>query len=191
VQSDYEEHSSDWRGSGLRFADCAGTRKGGLGGATEGECPPDGAADAPEPVFGRTVSPATKRSAGYAVFSNFGMKILFAGGGKGQGLAVNRASGRETFMKMLEVQAGPGMGIKKFNLVFVFSDRHAFDHFVNSGWVFGGQTTAAAKYKQEGEAFAGAVAVAPGVWIYQLTKSGLALELTLKGTKYYKDSELN
>jgi lipid-binding SYLF domain-containing protein len=134
---------------------------------------------------------AIKRCSGYAVFSNFGMKILFAGGGKGQGLAVNRASGRETFMKMLEVQAGLGLGIKKFNLVFVFGNRAAFDQFVNSGWVFGGQTTAAAKYKQEGEAFAGAVAVAPGVWVYQLTESGLALELTLKGTKYYKDSELN
>jgi hypothetical protein len=33
--------------------------------------------------------------------------------------------------------------------------------------------------------------VAPGVWLYQLTASGLALELTAKGTKYYKDNELN
>jgi lipid-binding SYLF domain-containing protein len=134
---------------------------------------------------------AIRRAAGYAVFSNFGMKILFAGGGKGSGLAVNNATGSETYMKMLEVQAGLGLGIKKFHVVFVFDTHQAFEHFVNSGWVFGGQTTAAAKYKSEGGAFAGAVAVAPGVWVYQLTDSGLALELTLKGTKYYKDSELN
>jgi len=29
------------------------------------------------------------------------------------------------------------------------------------------------------------------VWLYQLTDDGLALELTAKGTKYYKDKNLN
>jgi hypothetical protein len=33
--------------------------------------------------------------------------------------------------------------------------------------------------------------VAPDVWVYQITKKGLALQLTLQGTKYYKDDELN
>ena len=33
--------------------------------------------------------------------------------------------------------------------------------------------------------------MSPGVWIYQLTDTGLALELTAKGTKYYKDESLN
>jgi len=94
-------------------------------------------------------------------------------------------------MKMLEVQAGLGFGVKRFNVIFVFDNSQAFDHFVNSGWLFGGQSTAAAKYKSQGQAVAGAVAVAPGVWVYQLTESGLTLELTLKGTKYDKDSKLN
>jgi lipid-binding SYLF domain-containing protein len=134
---------------------------------------------------------AISRAAGYAVFSNFGMKILLFGGGKGEGLAVNNATGQQTYMKMLEAQVGLGMGIKKFRVVFVFDNRQALDQFINSGWAVGGQTTAAAKYKSEGGAVAGAVAVAPGVWVYQLTESGLALELTMKGTKYYKDSDLN
>ncbi|MBK7461968.1 MAG: hypothetical protein IPJ50_03920 [Betaproteobacteria bacterium] len=51
-------------------------------------------------------------AAGYAVFSNFGMKILFAGGGTGHGIAVNQVTKKETFMKMVGVQAGLGMGIK-------------------------------------------------------------------------------
>ena len=63
--------------------------------------------------------------------------------------------------------------------------------FINSGWEFGGQTTAAAKLGDEGGAFAGAMSVSPGVWIYQMTEDGLALELTAKGTKYYKDDDLN
>ena len=35
------------------------------------------------------------------------------------------------------------------------------------------------------------MAVAPGVWLYQVSGDSLALELTAKGTKYYKDTELN
>jgi len=38
---------------------------------------------------------------------------------------------------------------------------------------------------------AGAMSVSPGIWLYQLTDNGLALELTAKGTKYYKDDGLN
>lgn len=130
-------------------------------------------------------------AAGYAVFSNFGMKILLAGGGKGQGVAIDNKSKAETFMKMVEVQAGLGMGIKSFNLVWVFQSQAAFDSFVNSGWEFGGQASAAAQLDDEGGAVEGAVSVSPGVWLYQLTEDGLALELTVKGTKYYKDDDLN
>lgn len=134
---------------------------------------------------------AVQKAAGYAVFSNTGMKIFVAGGGRGEGIAVDNSTGKETFMKMIEVQAGLGMGIKKFNVIFVFENSTVLNDFVESGWQLGGQATAAAKSGEEGEALAGAVSVSPGVWIYQLTDKGLALELTAKGTKYYKDDELN
>jgi lipid-binding SYLF domain-containing protein len=134
---------------------------------------------------------AVESAYGYATFSNFGMKILIAGGGKGQGLAVNNQTGTETFMRMIELQAGLGMGIKKFRVIFVFGNESAFNDFINSGWEFGGQTTAAAKLDDDGGAFAGAVSVSPGVWVYQMTDDGLALELTMKGTKYMKDDKLN
>lgn len=132
-----------------------------------------------------------EKSAGYAVFSNFGMKIFVAGGGQGQGLAVDRKTGKETFMKMVEVQAGLGFGVKKFQLVWVFETKSAFDNFVNSGWEIGAQTTAAAQLNKQGAFATGAMSVSPGVWIYQIAGDGLALELTAKGTKYYKDAELN
>ena len=138
-----------------------------------------------------SAKPAIKKAAGYAVFNNTGMKIFVAGGGRGKGLAVENSSGKETFMKMVEVQAGFGMGIKKFDVIFVFENSTVLNEFVESGWQFGGQATAAAKSEEEGEAIAGAVSVSPGIWIYQLTDKGLALELTAKGTKYFKDDELN
>ncbi len=34
-------------------------------------------------------------------------------------------------------------------------------------------------------------ATSKGVWLYQLTDDGLAVELTAKGTKYYRDDDLN
>ncbi len=134
---------------------------------------------------------AVESAAGYAAFSNFGMKILVAGGGSGEGIAVNNKTKAMTYMKMAEVQAGLGFGVKKFQLVWVFETDKALNDFITSGWTFGGQATAAAKAGDKGGAYQGAVAVGPGVWLYQLTDKGLALELTAKGTKYYKDDDLN
>lgn len=131
-------------------------------------------------------------AAGYAVFSNTGVKILISGSGKGQGVAVNRKTGKETFMKMFELQAGLGVGVKKFRVVFVFENEKALNRFIDSGWEFGGQADAAAKGGEgKGASTAGAFSVSEGVWMYQLTDKGLALEISVKGTKYYKDDDLN
>jgi len=132
-----------------------------------------------------------ERSAGYATFSNFGMKILIAGGGTGSGVVIDKATKKPIFMNMAEVQAGLGLGIKSFQNIFIFETEAAMNDFINSGWTFGGQVTAAAKYEKDGGAYQDAVVVAPGVLMYQLTDSGLAAEITGKGTKYYKNTELN
>jgi lipid-binding SYLF domain-containing protein len=134
---------------------------------------------------------AIKNAYGYAVFSDLGVKILFAGSGNGKGLAVNNKTKHETFMKMIELQAGLGVGVDKFRVIFLFENKQAFDGFVNSGWEFGGQTTAAAKTGDKGGAMGGAVSVSDGVWMYQLTDKGLAADISATGTKYYKDNDLN
>ena len=131
------------------------------------------------------------KSVGYATFSNFGMKILIAGGGTGSGVVIDKAPSKTVFMNMAEVQAGLGLGIKSFQNVFVFQTQSALNDFVNSGWTFGGQVTAAAKYEANGNAYQDASVVAPGVLMYQLTDSGIAAEITGKGTKYYKNTDLN
>ena len=134
---------------------------------------------------------AIEKAAGYAVFSDMGFKILFGGSGNGQGVAVNNKTGQKTYMKMVELQAGLGFGISKFRNIFVFDTQAAMDKFVNSGWQFGGQATAAAKTSTEGGAMAGAASVDDGVWLYQLTEKGLNLSVTATGAKYYKDDKLN
>ena len=135
---------------------------------------------------------AVEKAAGYAVFSDKGVKILVSGSGRGRGVAVNNSTRAETFMKMFELQVGLGFGVKKFKVIFVFDTEHAFQKFVDSGWEFGGQSDAAIKAGDgKGASIAGAASVSDGVWMYQLTDKGLALEITMKGTKYYKDDALN
>ena len=134
---------------------------------------------------------AVKHASGYAVFNNTGVKILLAGSGTGKGIAVNNKTKKETFMKMVELQAGLGMGVKKFNVVFVFDNDKVFDSFINSGWEFGGQANASATTGTKGGQMSGAASVADGVWMYQITEKGLSAEITAKSTKYYKDDSLN
>lgn len=118
------------------------------------------------------------------------MKILIAGGGTGSGVVIQKDA-KPIYMNMAEVQAGLGIGIKSFQNIFVFQTKAVLNDFVNSGWTFGGQVTAAAKYEADGGAYQDATVVAPGVLMYQLTDSGLAAEITGKGTKYYKNTDLN
>jgi len=134
---------------------------------------------------------AIEKSAGYAVFSDLGIKILFGGTGNGQGVVVNNDTKQKTYMKMVELQAGLGFGISKFRNVFVFKTKAAMNSFINSGWQFGGQATAGVKTADSGGAMQGAVAVDKDVWMYQLTEKGLNVSVTVTGAKYYKDDSLN
>ncbi|WP_312236183.1 YSC84-related protein [Stenotrophomonas sp.] len=134
---------------------------------------------------------AIQQAAGYAVFRSFGVKVLVAGGGGGHGVAVDNRSGEATFMRMVEIQAGLGFGAKTFDLVWVFRTPAAYQDFITHGIEIGGQATLAAKVDKAGAGLSGAVEVSDDVWVYQMTESGLAAELTVKGTRYYPDKKLN
>jgi lipid-binding SYLF domain-containing protein len=129
-------------------------------------------------------------AAGYAVFSNFGFKLMFMGGANGKGVAVNNGTKQETFMKMVELQPGLGLGANTFRVVFVFENPAAFNSFVTSGWEAGANVMAAAKSKTAGGALAGAVTVSEGVYMYQITEKGLIVGVSITGAKYYKDKDL-
>ncbi|MGB3095770.1 MAG: YSC84-related protein [Candidatus Deferrimicrobiaceae bacterium] len=134
---------------------------------------------------------AVADAAGYAVFSDFGMKIVFFGGAKGAGIAVNNATKQETFMKMLELQPGLGVGAEKYHIVLVFETPEAFQSFVTSGWEAGANAMAAAESKTKGGTAAGAVTVSKGVTMYQVDTMGAIVGVSLSGAKFYKDKELN
>ena len=134
---------------------------------------------------------AIAKAHGYGVFSNVGVHVIFLSGGNGWGVVRDNKTGKDVYMKMLSGGVGFGLGVKDFRGVFVFTKRSALKQFIESGWDASAQADAAAKVGRKGDAFAGAADVASGIKLYQLTESGLALQVTLQGTKYWKDDELN
>ncbi len=130
------------------------------------------------------------KAPGYAVFSDANVNIIFASFGGGYGVIKDNRTGNHTYMKMGELGIGLGLGAKDFRAIFIFHDQDTMNHFINSGWEFGGHADAAAKAGDKGAAVGGE-ALLDNITIYQLTESGLALQATVKGTKYWKDEALN
>lgn len=127
---------------------------------------------------------------GYAVFSNANLNVIFASFSGGYGIVHNNKTAKDTYMKMAEAGIGLGIGVKDFRAIFVFRSEYALNNFVENGWNVGAHADAAAKASDKGAA-ASAEVVIDDVEIYQLTESGLALQATIKGTKYWKDDALN
>ena len=128
---------------------------------------------------------------GYAVFTNLGVNLVIMSMAGGSGVAHDNKSGRDVYMKMVSGGVGLGLGVKDFRGIFVFKTQKAFHDFVEDGWEAGGHADAIAKAGKDGGALEGAISVAPGTDLYQLTENGLALEATIQGTKYFKDADLN
>ena len=132
-----------------------------------------------------------QKAAGYAVFSNVGINLILLSAAGGSGVAHDNRSGKDVYMKMVSGGFGIGLGVKDFRGVFVFATTDKLKQFTNSGWEANAQADAAAKAGDKGGAATGAITVAPGVNLYQLTENGLALQATIQGTKYFKNDDLN
>ncbi len=132
-----------------------------------------------------------KNAVGYAVFTNIGVNVIFLSAGGGSGVVRDNESGKDTYMKMGSAGVGIGLGIKDFRGIFVFHTRKALNAFIDSGWDFSGQADAAAKSGDKGAEGNLSGTVVNSVSLYQMTETGLALQATLQGTKYWKDKKLN
>lgn len=129
-------------------------------------------------------------ASGYAVFSNVNLMILLASIGGGHGVVTNNQTGQQTYMKMGELGVGMGAGLKDFRAIIIFHNSASLNRFIDTGWIAGLSSDAAIKASDKGGAVSGSLA-ADSVTIYQLTESGLSMQMTLTGTKYWKNDELN
>lgn len=127
----------------------------------------------------------------WATLSNTGVKVLFFGSGHGRGLAVNNETGERVYLHMEEVSAGLGVGAREYDLIFLINTPDAWDDFISGKTRFGASAEASADDGVSGGTIEGAEYVAPGVWAFQMTTKGLALEAMLEGIKIHKDKNLN
>ena len=126
------------------------------------------------------------RAVGYAVFDNLKIQFIVAGGG-GVGVAVDKASGERTYMKMGTGGIGFGLGGKKYQVIFLFETEKRLQGFIEKGWKADSSAGAAA-----GTASADAAAqFQNGLAYYQITESGLIASADIAGTKYWKHKKLN
>ncbi len=82
-------------------------------------------------------------SYGYAVFDTKEFPFLITTG-FGAGVAVERASGKRTYMKMATGGVNLGAGGQYFKLIFLFENQGSFLNFANKGWKATGQASAVA-----------------------------------------------
>lgn len=127
---------------------------------------------------------------GYGVFSNVTTKLLFIGAGSGYGVVVNNRSGERTFMRMNEIGAGLGVGVKDWRAVMVFNDPKAMYMFLQDGWDLGGDADAAFRVGDKGGQVSTGF-VENDVDVYQFTEQGVTLGAMLNGVRFYPDPKLN
>ena len=127
----------------------------------------------------------------YATLSNTGMKLGIFGDAHGRGLAVNNETGERLYMRMKEMGIGIGLGVKEYDLIFVIGTETAWNSFISGDIKFASSAEAAANDGGTGDSMEGASIAANGVWVYQMTKKGLSLDASIKGTKIYPDKKLN
>ena len=140
-------------------------------------------------------APGTKekisKAAGYGTFSNANVNLIFASAGGGYGVVVDNATGKRTYMKMALGGVGFGLGVKDYRVVMIFRDKTTLNNFVESGWDFGAHADASAKAGDTGGELSEEGDVISGIEVFSMTESGLALQATVAGTKYWKDDKLN
>lgn len=140
---------------------------------------------------------ATARSAvnnayAYSTISGASVKYGFWGDDHGRGVAINKKTGEKIYVKMKSGSIGLNFGAKEFDLLFVITNEDAWKKFVSGNIEFGSEVTAGmSDGTKAGGAFAQASVVANGIYVYQLNKKGVAVELTLKGVRVSPYRTLN
>lgn len=130
-------------------------------------------------------------SYGYVTISGVGVKVGFWGSDHGRGVAVNRVTGERIYVKMKEASVGLNFGAKEFDLLFVVTNENAWHDLVFGNISVNSEASVAASDEVSGGSYADAKIGGRGLYIYQVDKKGLAVDLTLKGTRISPYRELN
>ena len=125
------------------------------------------------------------KAVGYAVFTVTKGGFIVSGGG-GNGVAVNKATGQRTYMRLGTGGIGLGIGGQRYSLVMLFETEDRLNKFVAGGWDSRAPPEAAAG--KEGVAVQSSFL--DGVAFYQITEKGLMAHADVSGTKFWVNDEL-
>jgi lipid-binding SYLF domain-containing protein len=125
------------------------------------------------------------KAAGYAVFTATKAGFIVSGGG-GTGVAVNKATGQRTYMRMGTGGIGLGIGAQRYSLVMLFETDAHLSRFVQGGW--DSSATAEAAAGQEGVSVRSSFI--DGVAFFQITEKGLMAHADVTGTKFWVADDL-
>ena len=125
---------------------------------------------------------AYNKAAGYAVFkvTKAGLGVSGAGGG---GVAVDKKTGKRTYMRMGSAGAGLTFGASRYDIVILFETPQKFEQFAKGGWDSSATAQAAAgtKNAEVSSTFF------DGVAYYQIGSKGLMASADVSGTKFWVD----
>ena len=127
----------------------------------------------------------------YVTISSSSVKLGFWGTDRGRGIAVNNVTGKKVYVKMSEVTVGLNIGAKEYDLLFIVDNEDAWNKLIYGNVKFGTEATATASDSVNGKTYTDATIVSDGVWVYQVNKKGLAVELTIKGGRISPYRTLN
>jgi lipid-binding SYLF domain-containing protein len=126
-----------------------------------------------------------ERAVGYAAFTATKAGFIVSGGG-GTGVAVNKATGQRTYMRMGTGGIGLGIGAQRYSVVVLFETDAALSKFVAGGW--DSSATAEAAAGKEGVAVRSSFI--DGIAFFQLTDKGLMAHADVTGTRFWVIDEL-
>ena len=115
---------------------------------------------------------AVRNSYAYCTISSSSVNWGFLGSDRGRGLAYNQQA-------------------KEYDLLFIIQNQTAWERFTSGNIKFGSEVSAQATDGVSGDTFANATIIANGVWVYQLDKKGLAVEMSFKGAQIKPYKNLN
>jgi lipid-binding SYLF domain-containing protein len=126
------------------------------------------------------------KAAGYAVFDSREFAFMIKTG-FGSGVAVNKTNHSRTYMKMASGGLNVGGGVKYIQVIFIFPTDKSLNNFITNGWNAEGDASAVGGHDSSQVG----ITLSDGTKIYELVDTGIMLKMSISGTKYWKDSDLN
>jgi hypothetical protein len=131
------------------------------------------------------------KSYGYALLSRDNLTIWFVGFGGGYGVAVEKSTGKRTYLKDAHINLDLGFDFRDYRSLLIFNNPTAFKNFITGSWDCGVNAEVALTSRDRWFEDSAENTFLSGVTYYEFTDSGGALRLGLPLYNVTPWTELN